>query len=248
MKKSLWRGSKDLAESPESPDWDFQSDKTVCVRTFYGPYDLCLARKPVNGQIMHDFGDDSGLLVSNVKIKRQRGGKGEMRVTLEEAIAATEEASTVQPPKYEVENVSVDRKIESHDRYAELDADDHALIQQALDAQTKEARGIILTDDDFSNLMFELYEKKRKGIDSYTIYVPVLRRTRIYSSAHKPDPCGLRLTKLQLPSDIEAIAPDGYVWMKTADRGNHSGRFGKHERCEEWSGFDSIDEDLYAAT
>jgi hypothetical protein len=244
MKTSLWRGSKEIAESPESPKWDFQTDKNVCVRTFYGPYASCLARKPTNGQKMADLGSDSGLQVVNVKVNKQKGGKGEMIVTLEEGYTYTS-VSTSQPPKYEIEWVQTDRKLESHDRYSELTDEEFALVQQALDAQNKAERDIALTDDAFGDLMFELYEKKRKGQDAFTLYSPVLRRTTIWTGAHKATPCGVRMEAAELPAVLQTMAPDGYVWMKTADRGTQSGRFGKHERIEEWSGFDSIDADIY---
>ena len=245
MKTSLWRGSKEITESPDSPKWDFQADKTICVRTFYGPYAACLTKKPLNNQKMADLGADSGLLVTNAKVNKQKGGKGEMIVTLEESIEVTS-SDTNQPPKYEIEWVQADRKIESHDKYSELTDEEFALVQQALDAKNKAERDAVLTDDAFTDLMNNLYNKKRKGQDSYSQFVPVLRRTTLWNGPHKAAACGKRLIESQLPSALQAIAPDGYVWMKTADRGTQSGRFGKHERQEEWTGFDSIDADIYA--
>ena len=169
-----------------------------------------------------------------------------MIVTLEAGLVISIADSGVPVPKYEIEWSQVDKKIETHDRYKELTEAEFFLIQQALDAKTAAERTAFLADDAFTDLMFELYSKKIKGQEAYSVWVPVLRRTTLWNGAHKATVCGVRLTFSQIPTALQAIGPDGYVWMKTADRGTQSGRFGKHERQEEWSGFKTIDADIYS--
>ena len=255
MKTSLWRGSKEITESPDSPKWDFQINIISCVRTFYGPYATCLAKKPSYNQKMADLGADSGLYVTNVKVNKQKGGKGEMIVTLESLLIISS-GETGQPPKYEREWSQVDRKLEAHPRYTlgglcVLSTQDLVQIGKWEDEKNGDLRAVGKFTDiggtqTLSANAQDFAYRRLKGQDSYSQWVPILRKTKLWLGAPPATKCGIRLTRSLLPTDVQFIAPDGYIWMKTADRSNQTGIHGRTERAEEWTGFDKVDADIYA--
>jgi hypothetical protein len=255
MKSPLWRGSKEITEAPDSPKWDFQLEDTICVRVFYGPYATCLAKKPLNNQKMNDV----GMYVVNVKVNKQAGGKGEMIVTLGQYAGFTTGLTAGVPAKVERDYIATDRKLEAHPRYAynetgavgakELSMLDLVQLKKWEDESNSALRAAFKFTDGTEKTLSEnaqdFARKKLKGQDSYTVYVPVLRRTSTWNVAPPGETCGKRIEASALPADIKALAPAGYAWLKTADRSPQSGRSGRYERFEEWTGFDSIDADIY---
>jgi hypothetical protein len=254
MAVPLWKGFKDLAERPESPDWDFSGSKKTCTRTFEGPYDKCLDKRPKLGQNMADIPLD--YFVSNTKVKRIAGAKGALTITMESYVPETHSIEQSEPyqPQYEIEWVEIERKLEQHPRYqtggakAFTDEDFASLPKwedEADPALKKIFKFTIVNADnkketkELSENAKDLATKKLRGQESYIIYSPVARRTSQSRDVPVTSPCGKRQTPA-VPS-----VPSGYVWLKTADRATRTGRYGKWERIEEWTGADFWDEDIY---
>lgn len=257
MATARWRGARTLTEGPESPDWDFQASKISCTRDFSGPYAEALSNRPAYGQFMTDLNDEQ-LLVINVKVKRQPGGKGRLIVILEKEVKALDASQDSKiPPRYEIEWQQIERRIQAHPIYdvggaRELSSGDRIALQLWETESDYELRADFkFTSSSGSPMSLTLNaqnaaQKLLKGTDSFIEFVPVLRRTTLLRGLHTAAPCGIRLLAAQLPADVLPFAPTGYQWMKNADRGTQSGKFGQHERIEEWIGSKKIDEDLYA--
>lgn len=80
--------------------------------------------------------------------------------------------------------------------------------------------------------------KKLSGTDSYVMQVPIVRRTSTLKTPTSSSSAGER----DVPPKFSDAAD---VWLKTADKMISTKKFGAWERIEEWSGFDSLDDDLY---
>lgn len=87
-------------------------------------------------------------------------------------------------------------------------------------------------------LAVSFFDKCEKGNDQYAMSRPVVRRTRRSRSTLTPGPLNIR----QTPPAFASLAT---VWKKTADRVTRTGRQHTWEQFEEWTGFDSLDTDLY---
>lgn len=74
------------------------------------------------------------------------------------------------------------------------------------------------------------------GIDHWEDFAPVARKTSTYSGGPPPEgDAGLKETPTGFPN-----LPDGYEWVKTADRSVKSGGQTKWRRSEEWTGSDKV--------
>lgn len=86
----------------------------------------------------------------------------------------------------------------------------------------------------------EFCQKLAKGIASYQVQVPVVRKTETTVNGpgtNASSRCGRR----ESPPKFSGLAD---AWLKTADSWTKTGS-SKWEHCQEWSGFDSLDPDLY---
>ena len=86
-------------------------------------------------------------------------------------------------------------------------------------------------------------QKLAKGISAYQVQVPVVRKTETTVNgpgSNASSRCGMRDT----PPKFSNLAD---AWLKTADSWTKTGS-SKWEHCQEWSGFDSLDPDLYPSS
>ena len=109
-------------------------------------------------------------------------------------------------------------------------------------------QGHTLADDTLT-----LAQKMIKGVDSYTIYAPVLTRTTLWS--HMPDSVG-EVGVIETPAvrdgweiigaqSLDAWTGLANMWLKTASRSTPN-QDGTYSLIEQWTGADEIDGDLYA--
>lgn len=97
-----------------------------------------------------------------------------------------------------------------------------------------------------------LAEKMIKGVDSYTIYAPVLTRSTLWATM--PDMVG-EVGVIETPAvrdgwevigaeDLTAWTSLTNMWLKTASRSSPN-QDGTYSLIEQWTGADDIDGDLY---
>jgi hypothetical protein len=97
-------------------------------------------------------------------------------------------------------------------------------------------------EKELEGLALAIAQKMIKGVESYREWHTVCRITGILSSLVQVQKCGVWKT-----SSPFSGTPAGYKWMKTADRRLRNKRTGFWERSEEWTGYKTIDPDLYEA-
>ncbi len=252
--QARWRGTREIQEVPDSPDWDFSGKESTCVRVFEGPYATLLAKRAETGQLV--AGMPNGYQVDRVRVKRQRSGKGIMTVTLSAKDASGSVDNEVVLPQYEVDWSEVQKPAEQHPRYAsgakalsDTDRADIAAWDDEKDASLrkdwkyKDAAG---TDKTLSANAQDLAKKKLRGETSYTVWIPVCKRT--YAMRQNAASTGAGFIQ-NPPSGFGALPTNhgaAYKWFKTADRSVRSGTHGKWQRVEEWTGFDRVDTDFYS--
>lgn len=253
---ALWRGSSGIVESPESPEWDLTGSVNTCVRTFEGPYETLLKNPPTFGAVMS--GLPAGYTVDRIKIKRHRSTKATMVVTLTKDTSGTGTGADEGDSQYEKDWAEIQQPIESHPIYASgtyaLSEGGRVDVEHWRDEADASLRKLYKYKDEDGSIIElsteakHLAKKILKGITSYPVYIPVLRKTTVTRADASASTAGKR----ESPPSGFGVVPkqaDGsdWVWVKTADRSVRSGKHGKWQRMEEWSGFDSVDADLYPA-
>ena len=93
---------------------------------------------------------------------------------------------------------------------------------------------------DLSETAQKYAEKIAKGIEEFMVQVPVYRKTSTTSDIGNSSGVWAR-------SSPGGHAPSGYVWLKTADNYHRDTKHGRWTHSEEWTGFASLDSDLYPA-
>jgi hypothetical protein len=257
-----WRGSKKLRRQADL-DWDFQGSKTIVTISYVGPYAQCLAARPPHGS---ELGDMAGYRVTNSRVRRQAGGIGRLSVTAEAegtsvGVTDNNDATSTQ---LEIEWAQVEKPLRQHPMYKadgahELDATELAdlerwehetdtAIKGAFQFKDKpEAETATALTPDAAHLAAKLL----KGIDSYLLYLPILRKTTNHPRQPTTGNCGTTGIPTDFPSRPMRSVSEGvwvaYVWLKTADRATNSGEHNTWQRIQEWTGFDEVDTDLYPA-
>ena len=259
----ITRGNTAIRERPDSPEWDYNTQKITCTRTFEGLYQALLTAAPSIGSSMQGY--NPALLVENVKIKKAVSGKTTMTVVLEtQVISVTNPPPPVQPV-FEIEWTQIERPIEQHPYFKSLFPDptgqttftadqitaltNYRAWENATDASTQAAAYAALTDNGSGTPNFqELAQKKMRGTTTYLLFAPVARITTLARETTQANTCGLTYTAItgftQLPTTVNG---QPYVWLSTADRSTRTGTYGKWQRVQEWTGADSWDATLYAA-
>jgi len=237
-------------------------DRVVCVETWEGPYEDCLAKAkdhtPGHQDSNTDIEDawpigvdvEPYVFCAGSNIRRLPGNIGICQITY---MALFNLANAG------MEMTAVSKPIKTWKAADEENAPDLGQIQQ-WEAQ-KETNYEAYKDFkyDGSTAMTGNTEKLAKmifqGIESFTEYVPVITLTFSYHIMPEGAPDdGANLGKQQDPfmpsgctegAGIPAILPEK-TWVNTGDRltGNNDSTF---TRQLQWSGFDSVNEDLYPA-
>lgn len=230
----------------EGSEFILSNDGDSAVAVFTGDYNALKSDIPEKGALVTY--EDVQYIAQEVRLRRVRGALGFLTIMLSSA----EGAETV-----EIDWSIIEKPLESHPMFDDIfrNPDDftNLFILKKWEAEEDpyiKARFLYLENGGVAGTgpylelppIVKKYARKiAAGIDSYMLQVPVVRRT---------------LTVAEMPTSSAAGQredPPGYVaarpaWLKTKDSARRSGKRGAWERIEEWTGFDSLDEDLYPAS
>ena len=252
MKSTKWRGSKELNEAPDSPQWDFSGDSITITRTFKSHYDVCLSKRPSRGSEMQGY---TGFFVERSSVRKSPGNMGFLSVV---ASGTAESAtSTAVEEKFEVDWVELQRPLITNKCWLlggplALTLADRAALKKWEDGPDADIQAAYkyFTDNDKRTpaggtaltANAQAYaEKILDGVDSWVQYVPVCRKTSLTVEKPSESAAGFKNT----PDGFGSALPEDFEWLKTADRSTRTGKHGKWEQTEEWTGAESIDTDLY---
>lgn len=253
----IWVGTTVSQHTVNSPRFSFTASRNDLTLTYEGQYNNLLSERPTIGSGMSGF---TGYTVERVDVQNLEGSKGQMTIGLFQDISQGSGGSPAYPIDaiYEIEWLQVEKKLELHPRYVvggggakELTDDDLAELAQWENETNSTYRKafsyLAIPGDDgsietLSPFAQDFAAKKLKGVDSYLLFIPVLRKTSTGYVPPSVTTCG----KIENPAPYGFPSiPGDYTFMRTADRGQKTGRSGKWERVQEWTGFDDIDTDIY---
>lgn len=193
------------------------------------------------------------MYVTSVEITGAPGGTGRLTINASAPDVDNDgSGASSNNVSWEVEWTLVERKLELHPLFKDLFTDTTTLEKitkwRSLSDTYVTHRAKFEIPDNLDNPStwtaltgdsLKFCKKIAAGIEAYTVQVPVVRRItqKTGSSAITANKCGQRDT----PPRFSDLAT---VWLKTADSWAKNG-LSRWEHREEWSGFDSLDPDLY---
>ena len=248
----VWKGSKDFQEDPSSPAYSTDKSGPKYTRVFRGPFDALVSSAPARLSAMKDV--PAGMFVDTVTIQKSPGGVGVMTVTL--SPAPRQDFTFSDNVVLELEWTSEQKKLETHPifRLAIENPDvpgagsyplkmfatgggpgDYDKIEAWKNETDPEKRALkfsVMTDNQQA-----FVERLAKGEDSYMAWNPVIRQTT--KNAARPN--GLRCGMVDdPPSEVKV---EGYTYIRTSDRVTLDRTW---TRVIEWTGFDSVDTEIYS--
>lgn len=195
------------------------------------------------------------MYVNSVELTGAPGGTGRLTINASAPDVDNDgSGSSSNNVSWEVEWTLVERKLEDHPYFKELFTNATTLENidkwRNIPPKYVNYKAQFKIPDDLekpttwtalTGKSLKFCQKLAKGTEAYTIQVPVVRRItqKSGSSSISSNKCGKRDT----PPRFDNLAA---VWLKTADSWAKNG-LSRWEHREEWSGFDSLDEDLYPA-
>lgn len=179
-------------------------------------------------------------VVGGVDVQPERGGMATLTVSGVQKRHGVDVETT-----WEIEMAQIEKPILSHPKFAQYSAEVSAwrdgadpalkLAYKYLDASGSEQT---LAGD-----ALKAARKIEKGVESYLVYAPVIRKTtRSDDALAVGGGLGKRTTAPPLPSNISVIGT--WQWLKTKDHVAVDGD-SLSTRIEEWTAADEWDEDLY---
>lgn len=195
--------------------------------------------------------------VAGVEITGGPGGTGRLTVTLSSPTHAVASGGTPTEKNvdWSLEWTLVERALEQHPTFAPLFADSSAIADiekwKNLPPENIAEKSQFRVPDNvdepstwyhLTGNVLKFCQKLAKGIAAYQVQVPVVRKTSHdvtgpVSASGDVSRCGQR----EDPPKFSDLAT---AWLKTADSWSKTG-LSKWEHRQEWSGFDSLDPDLY---
>lgn len=159
-------------------------------------------------------------------------------------------------PFYEIEWLSYERSLRAHPAFsgftltvwqgidawiAEEDTvarSQYAYWPRDKDGTTTVAAAVTLSEDDMpGGSPVDFATLYSQGVESYTDYLPVARKTSLYFSSTKPPSAAIGQ---KIVGDPFTGVPSGYEWQTTGDRASKQGRGFNWTRVEEWTGAKTI--------
>ena len=220
-----------------------QGDSATIVRR--GLYAQLEAGRPNKGARISYGG--AILNVVATRLRRDRGTLGTLTIELG---AVDDVADDPQQETLELDFTICERPLDRHPLYADIfqpEDDDFAdmLAIRAWEMETDPAKKFqfkyLTASSTYGTLSSgaQAYAKKLlAGIEAYFVQVPVVRKTSQLARAVTSSNAGQR----EAPPEFAVVAS---AWLKTADKILRRGAKGAWERVEEWTGFDSLDSDIY---
>lgn len=206
-----------------------------------------------------DFGiTNASFTVSSIELAGGPGNTGRLTVGVfsPSVEGSSGQQTSDQNVEWQLEWTLVERRIELHPTFAPLfDPTDGSFALAAINkwknladeyADRKAAFEIPDNPENpttwtaLSGLARTFCEKLAKGIEAYQVQVPVVRKT-LYRTFGPTSTDGSTCGQREDPPRFSGVAA---AWLKTADSWTKSGQ-SKWEHRQEWSGFDSLDDDLY---
>lgn len=200
--------------------------------------------------------------VTSVELRGGPGGTGRLTIGLASPTYTTEGASpTTNNVDWQLEWTLVERALKLHPTFAPLfDPENNNYSFESIDKweclppeyATYKAQFKIPDRLDkpttwtvLPALAKKYCEKLAKDMRAYTVQVPVVRKIEHKTSgppsgSDSSSSCGQR----EAPERFATLRD---AWLKTADSWSKTG-LSRWEHRQEWSGFDSLDEDLYPTT
>lgn len=170
-----WKGPVTaLVELPDSPVWEF-GDVVTQTRSYKGLHSFCLQEAGQN--LLKNTlgaGDFAGFKVVRTRVTRERGDVGKLEVVW--ASWTTEATGSALPEdEFAVIPENLSPRIEKHELFSSLDTEQLALVHDAVQGATEEARQeawdeLVAQGNVFAT---DLVEKLERGQESY--YLCALR-------------------------------------------------------------------------
>lgn len=236
----VWKGSKQIHLQADYPKFFSRGDSEGYRFRWEGPYRTLVAAKPQRGAVISGF---PGYYVEELTIEPAGAGldgPGVMMATATsvgvDGIATPEDQTIV-----EIDAGSLEKSIFSHPKIdGVVSKADIAAVKKAM--ENKEPIPGPSLPGPLTEPLQRLADYLQKGGESYLVPAPIVQITT--TSVNKPSVGqtgrGTRTTSKPHPS-----APDGWVWLKTADKATQSGSKGKWQRVQIWSAAEDWDAYFY---
>lgn len=215
-----------IYEQAGSPHYTEDSGGGTITRTYQGPMEILLQNRPAIGATTSEAGY---YLVSSDCKPITPACIGELTLVYSnknEYTWSNENPETV----IEVEWSQIEKPLATHPRYSSISQDDLKKVEDILSGKLEatEVSGVRVQ---------EYLEKRLRGVDSYLVFAPVVRKTSTTRNRPGTGSCG------QISSP--PIGVSGFQFLKTADSARQSSLTRVWERSEEWTGADKWDSDIY---
>lgn len=235
----IWRGTDALVEDPTSPEWVFGVHVT-CTRTFTGQHAVALLAAPLKGAV--GTGTAAGLRVTESRVRRMRGGIGQLVIVYETVGQPGQGGGVLPPDEVSIEaNNRLERPLEKHPKYSALSAETIQQITDAVESGDKAKRAEAKALFASNPRAVELFEKLVRKFTHYVIYPPTVKLT----SHHWAPPATNGGGNRQVPPISPVTLPAGVDWLREGDALSYNGTHWVLVRT--WIGAPDLDVDVYPA-
>jgi hypothetical protein len=236
----VWKGISSLTEQPDSPRYVQNQDGFRETRKFSGEWNQVLAGIPPRGARLN--GSPAGYRVVENLLDREPGDKGTLIVISDAEDVALGSVPPPGEPIYEIEWIQTEKALTQLDYFANSGTCPHDKIAWYFDGADKAERDAIKAELTAAGAVQALLciELREKGIDGYMAFYPVVRVTTPQWEGVLNGKCGTYRNPGVFAEPVPGV--DGgtnlpFIYVKTADRCTKTGKKGKWERFEEWTGF-----------
>jgi len=235
-----WRGSKDIKLQPGFPKFFSRGDVEGYRLCYRGPFLTLKSQRPARGSQLQGY---AGYYVEEVTIEPDgagTAGPGTMLVTIASAVPGGT-TSPADETVIEIDAGSLEKSIYAHPEFKDIEKADIAKLKKAL--ENKEPVPGPTLPGPLEGPLQKLADLLQRGTESYLVAAPIVRKT---TTSHARPTIGAIGKGTRTTTKPHPAAPDGYQWLKTADKATQTGAKGKWERIEQWTGADVWDETLYS--
>lgn len=232
-------GQRGIIERPNSPEIVGNREGTRVTLIFDGPFEALRSSRPDVNDTVDGF--DDAIKVREYRIVPLRAGKeafGRMTVRADDLGGdSLTSSSGGGEPRYELEWAQIERPIAEHPAFRD------ALSESAINTVVTAAQDdepLPPASGDGADAAEALYNRLRRGVESYLVFHPIVRVTTPFSQRPQNAEAGGREDP---PSDAQA--PSGYEYLKTSARIAGPTQDSEWELVEEWTGADFWDPVLY---
>ena len=225
-------GTTSVVEQSGSPRYSYSKEGLSIQRIYRGDMAELKEMRPAVGS-----GGNDGVKVISVEIYPTSVSEiGEMVVKYDDFTSVSNEVEVgteVLSDEIELEWSQLEKPLACAPIFRGIPLEEIQIVEKIISGELDESAFEKCTN----NLVDDYYEKRRRGVASYLVFAPVVRRTRQTRSKPTCGACG----KISSPP----MAVGSYVFLKTADRILKSNSDNFWTRTEEWTGADNWDRDLY---